>query len=156
MKRVGRREAFSLWATGLTSVASACTGRGTTVIQTPEGPVLQLERDDFLVLVSGFQPTYRLGEQITATVLVNNQSSRFATARIRTRVIGRGQQPVLETQVASINVKPYDATSIERSLLVPLDLPPGDYTLSVELPPWSFEGRQTGGGTLNTPITIVQ
>jgi hypothetical protein len=39
---------------------------------------------------------------------------------------------------------------------VPLDPPPGDYTLSVELPPWSFEGRQTGGGTLNTPITIVQ
>lgn len=136
------------------SVSSGCGGRGPTVIQTAEGPVLQLEKDDLLILVSGFQDTYQAGDRVTVSVLLNNQSRRFATARIRTRVLGRGQQAVVETDVASINVKPADATSIERALLLPRTLPPGDYTLAVELPPWSFEGRQAGGATLSTEIKV--
>jgi hypothetical protein len=56
--------------------------------------------------------------------------------------------------VASVNIKPMDATATERSLLIPRDLAPGDYTLQIELPAWSFEGRQAGGATLSTSIKI--
>jgi hypothetical protein len=155
VKRVDRRQAFSIWASGIASAASACTGTGTTVLQTAEGPVLRLEKDDFLVLVSGFQSTYRPGERVTVKVLVNNQSTRFAAARIRTKLLGRGQQAVVETEVASITVKPFDATETERTMLLPGNLPAGDYTLMVELPPWSFEGRQAGGGSLSTSVSVV-
>jgi hypothetical protein len=154
VKRMDRRQAFGIWGAGLMSVASACGERGATVIRTPEGPVLQLEREDFLVLVSGFQEVYRPGDRVLLKVIVNNQSRRFATARIRTRLLGRGQQAVAEAEVASVNVKPVDASAIERSLSLPNNLAAGEYTLSVELPPWSFEGRQTGGGALNTTIKV--
>jgi hypothetical protein len=154
VKRVDRRQAFSIWASGIASAASACAGAGTTVIQTPEGAVLQLEKDEFLILVSGFQRTYRPGDRITISVLVNNQSTRFASARIRTKLLGRGQQAVVEAEVASITIKPYDATETERSMLVPTDLQPGEYTLLVELPPWSFEGRLAGGGALTTQVAV--
>ena len=136
------------------SVAAACGSSGTTVLQTPEGPVLQLEKDEFLVLVSGFQQLYRPGDRITVQVLINNQSRRFATARIRTRLLGRGQQAILEAEVLSVNVRPMDATSAERSLALPTNIGTGEYTLSIELPPWSFEGRQAGGGSLNTTLRI--
>ena len=139
---------------GLVGVASACTERGLTEIDGPDGKVLQLEKDDFLVLVSDFAAQYQPGDQITARVIVNNQSSRFATARIRTRLLGRGQQAVVEAEPISINVKPMDATAVERVLLIPRDLPSGDYTLQVELPAWSFEGRQAGGGSLSTGVKI--
>ncbi len=135
---------------------SACTNRDVTVIQTPEGPVLQLEKDDFLVLVSGFKETYRPGERVDLKILLNNQSQRFAQARIRTRLLGRGQQPVVEAEVVAINVRPTDATAVERTLLIPNTVPPGDYTLQVELPPWSFEGRQAGGGQLNTTVKVAE
>ena len=153
-QRVDRRAALGIWASGLMGLTSACTERGLTEISTPEGKVLQLEKDDFLILVSDFAPSYQPGERITLKVLVNNQSSRFATARIRTRLVGRGQQPLAEAEVVSVNIKPMDATVTERSLLIPRDLAPGDYTVQVELPAWSFEGRQTGGGTLSTSIKI--
>ena len=153
-ERLDRRAAFGVWATGIASVAAACGGRDSSIIQTPEGPVLQLERDDFLVLVSGFQTAYHPGDRVGLKVIVNNQSSRFATARVRTRLLGRGQQALVEAEVATINVKPMDATPLERSLLLPRDLTTGEYTLSVELPPWSFEGRQAGGGTLNATVKI--
>ena len=153
-QRVDRRAALGIWASALTSAVAACTGKDATVIQTPDGPVLQLAKDDFLVLVSGFQSAYRPGERVAVRVILNNQSSRYATARVRTRVLGRGDQPVVEAEVLSANVKPFDATAVERSVLLPTTLTPGDYTLSVELPPWSFEGRQAGGGKLNAPIKI--
>ena len=155
MRRVGRRAALGIWASGAASaVAAACGERGSSVIQTPEGPVLQLEKDEFLVLVSGFQAVYHPGERVAIKVILNNQSTRYATARVRTRILGRGEQAVAEAEVASVNVKPVDATAIERAVLLPTTLTPGDYTLSVELPPWSFEGRQAGGGKLNTPIKV--
>ena len=38
--------------------------------------------------------------------------------------------------------------------LVPL-LPPGDYTLAVEVPPWKLDGRDYGrGGTLRAPVRL--
>jgi hypothetical protein len=69
-------------------------------------------------------------------------------------LLGRGQQAVVEAEVVSLNVKPMDAATTERTLLIPRDLPSGEYTLQVELPAWSFEGRQAGGGTLNTTVKI--
>jgi hypothetical protein len=153
-RRVDRRAALGIWASGLMSLTSACANRDVTEIDTPEGKVLQLEKEDFLVLVSDFAAQYRAGDRITVKVIVNNQSSRYATARIRTRLLGRGQQAVVEAEVASINVKPMDATTVERSLPIPPDLSPGEYTLQVELPAWSFEGRQTGGGSLSTGVKI--
>jgi hypothetical protein len=116
--------------------------------------VLQLQKDDFLVLVSDFDAKYQPGDRLTAKVILNNQSTRYATARVRTRLIGRGQQPVVEAEVVSINVKPMDAAITERSLQIPRDLTPGDYTFQIELPAWSFEGRQAGGGTLNSAVKI--
>ncbi len=154
-QRVDRRAALGIWASALTSVVAACTNRDTTVIQTADGPVLQLQKDDLLVLVSGFKDAYRPGERIDLNVLINNQTSRFAQARIRTRLIGRGQQPIVEAEVAATNVRPFDATSVERTLLLPTTVEAGDYTLQVELPPWSFEGRQAGGGQLSTAVRVV-
>lgn len=136
------------------TLGAACDNRGVTELQTPEGKILQLEKDDFLVLVSDFAAQYRPGDRISVKVLINNQTSRFATARIRTRLLGRGQQAVAEAEVVSVNVKPMDATTTERSVQIPTDLPAGDYTLQVELPPWSFEGRQAGGGSLSTGVKI--
>jgi hypothetical protein len=153
-RRVNRRAALGIWASGLTGLTSACTDRGASEIDTPNGKVLQLEKDDLLVLVSDFTSQYQPGDRIHLNVLINNQSSRYAQARVRTRLVGRGQQPVVEAEVASVNIKPLDATPIDRELLIPRDLAPGEYTLQVELPAWSFEGRQTGGGTLSTPIKI--
>lgn len=153
-RRVNRRAALGIWASGLMSVTAACGSPGVTEVDTPEGKVLQLQKDDFLILVSGFQPTYRPGDQIALNVIVNNQSSRFATARIRTRLLGRGQQAVAESEVVSINVRPMDATATDRVLPIPADLPAGDYTVQVELPPWSFEGRQAGGASLTTAVKV--
>jgi hypothetical protein len=153
-RRVGRRAALGIWASGLTGLTSACGDRGVTEINSPNGKVLQLEKDDFLVLVSDFASQYQPGDEIHLKVIVNNQSTRYATARIRTKLIGRGQQPVVEAEVISINIKPMDATPVERSLLIPRDLAPGEYTLQVELPAWSFEGRASGGGTLSTSVKI--
>jgi hypothetical protein len=153
-RRVNRRAALGIWTSGLMGLTSACSDRDVTVIDSPDGKILQLQKDDFLVLVSDFAAQYKPGDRITLTVLINNQSTRYATARVRTRLLGRGQQAVVEAEVVSVNIKPRDATKIDRELTIPLDLPPGDYTLQVELPAWSFEGRQTGGGTLNTAVKI--
>ena len=153
-RRVDRRAALGIWASGLVGLTSACADRGVSEINGPEGKILQLEKDDFLVLVSDFAEQYQPGDRLTVKVLVNNQSSRYATARVRTRLLGRGQQAVVEAEVVSLNVKPLDAAVTERSLQIPRDLPPGDYTLQVELPAWSFEGRQAGGGSLSTTVKI--
>jgi hypothetical protein len=154
-RRVARRAAFGLWASGLASLASSCGTPGLTEIDTPDGKVLQLEKDDFLILVSDFAQTYHPGDTIKVHVIVNNQSNRFAQTRIRTKLVGKGQQVVAEAEAAMINIKPSDATAIDRSFLIPNDLPLGDYTLQVELPFWSFEGRQTGGATLSTGVKLV-
>jgi len=153
--RVDRRAALGIWASALTSAVTACTNRDAVVLQTPDGPVLQMEKDELLVLVSGFKDSYRPGERIDLKVLINNQSSRFAQARVRTRLIGRGQQALVEAEVVAVNIRPFDATPIDRALLIPTNASAGDYTVQIELPPWSFEGRQTGGGQLNMPVKVA-
>jgi hypothetical protein len=153
-RRVNRRAALGIWTSGLMGLTSACSDKDVTVIDSPDGKILQLEKDDLLVLVSDFATQYRPGDKITLKVLINNQSTRYATARVRTKLLGRGQQPVVEAEVVSINIKPMDASRVDRELQIPTDLSPGEYTLQVELPAWSFEGRQTGGGSLTTAVKI--
>ena len=54
-RKVGRRAAFGVWASGVMGVASACGDRNVTEIDGPDGKVLQMERDDLLVLVERLQ-----------------------------------------------------------------------------------------------------
>jgi hypothetical protein len=64
--RVGRRALFGLVMSGLTTAAAACgpSGAPTTVVNTPEGRVLQWEREGMTVLVSGIRDEYNAGEPL--------------------------------------------------------------------------------------------
>lgn len=137
--------------------AAACgTGSpGATVLDTPEGRVLQYEGDDLLVLVSGAQPSYHPGESIHLNLIVNNQSDKSADVRLRTKLLGRGDQPVVQLEPAVLSIRPDDAGSVDQDLPLGTNLVPGDYTLSVEVPPWKLEGRDFGrGATLRAPVHL--
>ena len=95
---MNRRAALGIWTSGLVGLTSACNDRGFSEINGPDGKILQLEKDDLLVLVSDFAQQYHPGDRLSLKVLVNNQSSRYATARIRTRLLGKGQQAVVEAE----------------------------------------------------------
>jgi hypothetical protein len=152
---LSRRAWFAGLVSGASVIAAACSSPGAVVLETPEGRVLQYEGDDALILVSGLQPSYRVGEAIQLNLIVNNQSTSLVSARLRTKVLGRGDQPVVQAEPAVLDVKPDDATSVDQTLPLPLDLLPGDYTLSVEVPPWKRDGREFGrGATLRAPMRI--
>jgi hypothetical protein len=147
------------WLAGLVSgaglLAAACGSPGATVLDTPEGRVLQYEGDDLLVLVSGVQPSYRVGDTVHVNLLVNNQSAGYAQVRLRTKLLGRGDQPVVQADPALLAVKSDDASSVDQDLVLVRDLLPGDYTLSVEVPPWKLDGRDFGhGATLRAPVRL--
>jgi hypothetical protein len=136
-------------------VASACGSPSTQVLDTPEGRVLQYEGDDLLVLVSGAQPSYHIGDTMQLNLMVNNQSTGFVQVKLRTKLLGRGDQPVVQEDPASLEVNTDDASSVDQSVFLPPDLLPGDYTLSVEVPPWKLDGRQYGSGaTLQAPVRL--
>jgi hypothetical protein len=153
---IPRRELFSAATSGMLGFLSACgpAGSRTEVLQTPEGKVFQWERDDLLVLVSGLQDRYQVGQEIRLKVLLNNQSNKFGQFRLRTKLAGRGEQVVVEAPVASIQVKPLDAAETERVLPLTSAITPGEYTVVVELPPWNLEGRTTGGGSLSAAVRV--
>jgi hypothetical protein len=147
------------WLAGLVSgaglLAAACGSPGAQVLDTPEGRVLQYEGDNLLVLVSGAQPSYRLGDSMHLTLLVNNQSAGYVQVRLRTKLLGRGDQPVVQPEPVLVSVKSDDASSVDQELALPRDLLPGDYTLSVEIPPWKLDGRDFGrGATLRTAVRL--
>ena len=147
------------WLAGLVSgasvIAAACSSPGAVELDTPEGRVLQYEGDDALILVSGMQPNYRLGESMRLNLLVNNQSASLIEVRLRTKLLGRGDQPVVQAEPALLDVKPDDATNVDQVLPLGLDLLPGDYTLIVEVPPWKRDGRDFGrGATLRTAVRL--
>ena len=142
---------------GASAFAAACGGGspGSTVLDTPEGRVLQWEGDDLLVLVSGLEPSYRLGQSMHLTLLVNNQSAKTAEVRLRTKLLGRGDQPVIQAEPVMLSVKADDANSVDQELPLGTNLVPGEYTLSVEVPPWRLEGREFGrGATLKAPVRL--
>jgi hypothetical protein len=125
------------------------------VLDTPEGRVLQYEGDELLVLVSGLQPSYHLGDQVHLNLLVNNQSAGFVQVKLRTKLLGRADQPVVQPDPVSLDVKSDDASSADQEFPLPRDLLPGDYTLSVEVPPWKLDGREFGpGATLRAPVRL--
>jgi hypothetical protein len=138
------------WLAGLVSgagvLAAACGSPGAVVLDTPEGRVLQYEGDDALILVSGAQQSYRLGESMKLNLLVNNQSTSLIQVRLRTKLLGRGDQPVVQAEPALLDVKPDDAGSVDQTMPLSRDLLPGDYTLSIEVPPWKRDGRDFGRG----------
>ena len=155
-ERVGRRALFGLVVSGLTTAVAACgpAGAPTTVVNTPDGRVLQWEREGMTVLVSGVQDEYRAGEPLRINVLMNNSASVPAIARVRTRLLGRGQQAVVEAEVANLTVGADAASNLDRVLDLPRSLAPGEYTLMVEVPPWRLERREVGGGRLSTEVRV--
>jgi hypothetical protein len=152
---VSRRAWFAGLVSGAGLLAAACSSPAAQVLDTPEGRVLQYEGDNLLVLVSGSQPRYQLGETMHLTLLVNNQSTGYVQVRLRTKLLGRGDQPVVQADPALLSVKSDDASSVDQDLLLTPDLLPGDYTLSVEIPPWKLDGRDFGpGATLQAPVHL--
>src|SRR5437899_8358221 len=152
---LSRRAWFASLVSGAGLLVAACGSPGPSILETPEGRVMQYEGDDLLVLVSGLQQTYRQGDSLHLTLLVNNQSAGYVQVRLRTKLLGRGDQPVVQADPALLSVKTDDAGSVDQDLPLPRDLLPGDYTLSIEIPPWKLDGRDFGrGATLTAPIHL--
>src|SRR5450759_1417174 len=108
------------WLAGLVSgaglLAAACGSPGAQVLDTPEGRVLQYEGDNLLVLVSGSQPNYHVGDSMRLTLMVNNQSTGYVQVRLRTKLLGRGDQPVVQADPALLSVRSDDASSVDQDL----------------------------------------
>ena len=152
---VSRRAWFAGLVSGASLIAAACTTPASAVLDTPEGRVLQFEGDDLLVLVTGANTTYRIGDSIRLNLMVNNQSAGYAQVRLRAKLLGRGDQPVVQAEPAVLSVKSDDAGSVDQELPLGRDLLPGDYTLSVEVPPWKLDGRDFGrGGAVRAPVRV--
>jgi len=140
---------------GASVLAAACSSPGAVVLDTPEGRVVQYEGDDALILVSGVEGSYRLGESMKLNLMVNNQSTSLIQVRLRTKLLGRGDQPVVQAEPVLLDVRPDDASNVDQSVPLGLDLVPGDYTLSIEVPPWKRDGRDFGrGATLRAPVRL--
>ena len=152
---VSRRAWLAGLVSGASLIAAACAAPGATVLDTPEGRVLQYEGDDLLVLVSGAQSTYTAGETMHLNLLVNNQSTGYAQVRLRTKLLGRAEQPVVQAEPVILSAKSDDAATANQDVVLPRDLLPGDYTLSVEVPPWKLDGKDFGrGGTIRAPLRL--
>jgi hypothetical protein len=152
---VSRRLWFAGLISGASMIAAACSSPGAVVLDTPEGRVLQYEGDDALILVSGVQDSYRLGDSMQLNLMVNNQSTSLIQVRLRTKLLGRADQPVVQAEPALLDVKPDDASNVDQTLPLGLDLLPGNYTLSIEVPPWKRDGRDFGkGATLRVPVRL--
>jgi hypothetical protein len=152
---VSRRAWLAGLVSGVSLAAAACVSPAATVVDTPEGRVLQYEGDDLLVLVSGSQSEYTVGDTVHLNLLVNNQSTGYVQVRLRTKLLGRADQPVVQAEPVVLNAKAYDASSFDQDVVLPRDLLPGDYTLSIEVPPWKLDGKDFGrGGTIRAPVRL--
>jgi hypothetical protein len=153
---ISRRAWLGALVSATGALAAACSpGTDTTEVRTAEGRVLQWEGDDLIVLVSNLQDRYPAGQPIHLSVLVNNQSTRPIQARVRTKLLGLGDQAISDAEIAVLSIAPADAANTDRDLPVARNTQPGDYTVSVEIPPWTVDGRATGrGATLRGAIKI--
>jgi hypothetical protein len=152
---VSRRAWFAGLVSGVSLMAAACSSPAPVVLETPEGRIMQFEGDDLLVLVTGVKSTYAPGESVHLNLMVNNQSAGYVQVRLRTKLLGRADQPVVQAEAALLSVKSDDASSVDQDLPLSRDLLPGDYTLSVEVPPWKLDGRDFGkGATLRAPVRL--
>lgn len=161
-RKIERRDFLNLAVSGLAAFAAACgpnSDSSAQVVDSPEGRVVQWEKDELIVLVSGAQPRYAPGDTVKLSIVVNNQGLKAVQARIRTRLLGRGQQAVAEAQVSPLSVGPEAAATVEKELPLPRDLAPGEYTLQIELPPWSLSenGRESssGGGKISLLVQVA-
>jgi hypothetical protein len=155
---VSRRAWLSALAGGAGMVAVACQPTVTSgELNTPEGRVIQWEGPDMLILVTGLEQQYQVGDVIRLNVLLNNQSNRVVEAHVRTKLLGLGDQAVVQAEPVQLTVGTQDASSVDQRLPTGRDLPPGDfYNVSVEVPPWTVEGRETGqGARLRAPIRLL-
>src|SRR5262249_32595531 len=152
---LSRRAWFAAIVSGAGLLAAACSAGGSQVLDTPDGQVLQYEGDDLLILVSGLQKSYQLGDRMHLNLLVNHQGTGFVQMKLRTKVLGRADQPVVQPDPVMLEVKSEDANSVDQTVDLPRDLLPGDYTLAVEVPPWKLDGREFGvGATLRAPVRL--
>lgn len=152
---VSRRAWLAALVSGAGLLAAACSGGGSQVLDTPDGRVLQYEGDDMLILVSGLQPSYQLGDEVHLNLMVNNQTAGYVEIKLRTKLLGRGDQAVVQPDPVILDVNHDDASNQDQSFILPRDLLPGDYTLSVEVPPWKLDGREVGvGATLRAPVRL--
>jgi hypothetical protein len=152
---MSRRAWLAALVSGAGLLAAACSAGGSQVLDTPEGRVLQYEGDDVLILVSGLAPSYQLGDTVNLNLMVNNQSDGYMEVKLRTKLLGRGDQPVVQPDPILLDVNHQDASNQDQSFIIPRDLLPGDYTLSVEVPPWKLDGREVGvGATLQAPVRL--
>src|SRR4051812_373259 len=124
--QVSRRVWFAGVVSGASVFAAACSGSGNAVLDTPEGRVLQYEGDDMLVLVSGLQPSYRLGDTMHLNVILNNQADKPIQARVRVKLLGRGDQPVVQPEPLLLDIRSDDAANVDQTIPLGLDLAPGD------------------------------
>jgi uncharacterized repeat protein (TIGR01451 family) len=155
-QRMQRRGFLGLAISGLAAFVSACApAKGEMrVVESAEGPVLHWEQGDLIVLVSGAEPRYTIGKTVRLTIVLNNQGPHPIQARVRTKLIGRGMQAVLEAPVETLTIPSQGARSLERELTLTPDLRPGLYQLEVELPPWDIQGQRTGGGQISYPVEV--
>lgn len=152
---VSRRAWLASLVSGAGLVAAACTAPAASVLDTPEGRVMQYDADDLLVLVSGTAPTYAAGDTLHLNLLINNQSTGYVQVRLRTKLLGRADQPVVQAEPLVLAARSYDATNVDQDVVLPRDLLPGDYTLVVEVPPWKLDGKDFGrGGTMRAPVRL--
>ncbi len=154
---IGRRAWLSALVGGVGLAAVACqAGAESTELNTPEGRVIQWQGDTMLILVTGLQDQYQVGDVITFNVLLNNQSNQVVDAKVRSKLLGLGDQPVVQAEPVQLTVETQDASNVDQELPTGNQLPPGDYTVSVEVPPWEVAGRETGSGArLRAPVKIV-
>ena len=62
---------------------------------------------------------------------------------------------MVQAEPAQLSIRPDDAGSVDQDLPLGTTLVPGDYTLSIEVPPWKLEGRDFGrGATLRAPVHL--
>jgi len=154
-RSLSRRAWLSALAGGAGALSGACQSSGATEVTTPEGRVIQWEGDELIVLLSGVQQRYRPGAVVRLNVLVNNQSTKLVQVRLRTKLLGLGDQPVVQAEPVVLTVKPEEAASVDQELPTGRSLDPGDYTVSVEMPPWIVETRESGSGArLRAPVKV--